>query len=114
MSAILEPLNALSAAGLSAVLNTLWPALAVAAVIWLSLRLMPRVNAATRHAVWWAVLTLVVLLPFVTVLRRPVPPEPPLVRTQQQIRPRVLSSSAVKPQLVRGADAPAPLPPSGP
>ena len=64
MSAILESLNAFSAAGLAAILNTLWLAFAVAAVIWISLRLMPRVNAATRHAVWWAVLALVVMLPW--------------------------------------------------
>ena len=63
MSTILEFLNALSAAGLMAVLNTLWQSLAVAAVMWFILRLMPRVNAATRHAVWWAVLALVVLMP---------------------------------------------------
>src|SRR5215472_5899737 len=98
MSAILEPLNALSAAGLSAVLNTLWQALAVAAVMWLVLRLMPRVNAATRHAVWWAVLALVVLMPLATLLPRrapvPTPVTAPVPRTEKQIRTRLLSASA--------------------
>ncbi|MGA2537619.1 MAG: hypothetical protein ABSF53_16495, partial [Terracidiphilus sp.] len=70
MSTILEFLNALSAAGLMAVINTLWQAIVVAAVMWLILRLMPRVNAATRHAVWWAVLALVVLMPLTTLLPR--------------------------------------------
>src|SRR5215467_5706131 len=98
MSAILESLNAFSAAGLSAVLNTLWLALAVAAVIWLALRLMPRVNAATRHAVWWAVLALVVLMPLATLLPRPVSSEPSLARTEKAIRTRAqASSSAGKP-----------------
>jgi hypothetical protein len=81
MSAILESLNAFSAAGLTAVLNTLWLALAVAAVMWFALRLMPRVNAATRHAVWWALLALVVLMPLATLLPRPVPPVPSPART---------------------------------
>jgi len=107
MSAILESLNAFSAVGLTAVLNTLWLALAVAAVIWLALRLMPRVNAATRHAVWWAVLALVVLMPLATILPRPAPPEPSPARTEKQILTRALPSSPVRPLLVRGADAPA-------
>ena len=93
MSTILEFLNALSAAGLMAVLNTLWQALAVAAVMWLALRLMPRVNAATRHAVWWAVLALVVLMPLVTLLPRRAPVPAPAVRTEKQIRTRALSAS---------------------
>lgn len=108
MSAILESLNAFSTAGLTAVLNTLWVALAVAAVIWLALRLMPRVNAATRHAVWWTVLALVVLMPLATLLPRPVPSVPSPERTEKRIRTRALSSSAVKALLVTGADTPAP------
>jgi beta-lactamase regulating signal transducer with metallopeptidase domain len=108
MSAILESLNALSAAGLAAVLNTLWLALAVAAVIWLALRLMPRVNGATRHAVWWAVLALVVLMPLAT-LPRPAPSVPSPARTEKQIRTRAQSSSSVvKPLVATDADAPAP------
>ena len=114
MNAILESLNAFSAAGLAAVLNTLWLALAVAAVIWFSLRLMPRINASTRHAVWWAVLVLVVLMPFGKLLLRPAPTVPSAARTQEQIPTRVLSSSAVKPLLVAGANAPAPSHTSGP
>jgi beta-lactamase regulating signal transducer with metallopeptidase domain len=110
MSAILEVLNALSAAGLTALLNTLWLALAVAAVMWFVLRMMPRVNAATRHTVWWAVLALVVLMPLATVLPRPAPPVPSPVRTGMQIPTRALSSSAVQPMRVTGArDLPPPL-----
>ena len=108
MIAMLESLNAFSAAGLTAVLNTLWLALAVAAVMWLALRLMPRVNAATRHAVWWAALALVVLLPVVTLLPRSGPPVPSRERAEKQIRTHVLSTSAVQPHLNTGADAPAP------
>ncbi len=94
MNATLEFLNALSAAGLMAVLNTLWQALAVAAVMWFVLRLMPRVNAATRHAVWWAVLALVVLMPFTILLPRRAPAPSAAVRTETQIRTRALPSAA--------------------
>ncbi len=96
MSPILESLNAFSAAGLTAVLNTLWLALAVAAVMWFALRLMPRINAATRHAVWWAVLALVVIMPLATLLPRSAPPALSSARTEKQIRTRALSSSAMK------------------
>ena len=108
MSTIPEFLNALSAAGLMAVINTLWQAMAVAAVMWFILRLMPRVNAATRHAVWWAVLALVVLMPLITLLFRRAPQPAPAARTEQLIRTRPLSSSAAKPRAVSGAYAPDP------
>jgi hypothetical protein len=94
MSSILASLNALSSAGLTAVLNTLWLALSVTAVIWLALRLMPRVNAATRHAVWWAVLALVVAMPLAIVLPRPAPPVPSPARTETQVQTGGQSSSA--------------------
>lgn len=107
MNATLEFLNALSAAGLMAVLNTLWQALAVAAVMWFVLRLMPRVNAATRHAVWWAVLALVVLMPIALLLPRRAPVSSAAVRTEMQIRTRALPSAA-RPLAVGSANAPAP------
>ena len=105
MSATLEFLNALSAAGLMAVLNTLWQAIAVAAVMWFILRLMPRVNAATRHAVWWAVLALVVLMPLTILLPQRAPVPSAAVRTEMQIRTRALPSSATKHLAVSGAYA---------
>ena len=107
MSAILAFLNSLSAAGLTAFLNTLWLALAVATVMWLVLRLMPRVNAATRHAVWWAVLGLVALMPLASLLPRPSSPASSAAPMEKQIRMHPLPSSAVKPHLVAGSDRPA-------
>jgi uncharacterized protein (TIGR03435 family) len=50
------------------VLNSLWQAAAIAAVMWVVLRSMPRVNAATRYVIWWAVLLVVLLLPLATVM----------------------------------------------
>src|SRR5690349_7260900 len=53
---------------IAAVLNSLWQAFAIAALVWLVLKFGPRVNAATRHAVWWVVLALVILLPAASIL----------------------------------------------
>src|SRR5580693_5628040 len=48
---------------LLAVLNSLWQAAAVAGLVWLALRFVSGINAATRYAIWWAVLAVVVALP---------------------------------------------------
>ena len=51
----------------AALLNSLWQSAAIALLVWAALRFLPRlnvqINAATRCAVWWAVLAAVVLLP---------------------------------------------------
>ncbi len=51
----------------AALLNSLWQSAAIALLVWALLRFLPRlkvkINAATRCAVWWAVLAAVVLLP---------------------------------------------------
>lgn len=47
---------------LIALLNSLWQAALVAGVVWLALRFL-RVNAATRYAIWWAVLAVTLALP---------------------------------------------------
>jgi beta-lactamase regulating signal transducer with metallopeptidase domain len=54
---------------LESLLNTFWLTAAVALVVWAGLRWMPRVNAATRGAVWWSVLAFVLLLPVVRIVR---------------------------------------------
>ena len=114
MSAILASLNAFSAVGLIAVLNTLWLAFGVAGVVWLSLRLMPRVNAATRHAVWWAVLALVVVLPLAALLPRSARPAPAPAQTDRIVQTRALFPSAVRVHPIARAQAPALLPTSAP
>ncbi len=48
---------------LTAVVNSLWQAIAVAALVWLALRFAQRTNAATRYAIWWAALAVVLVLP---------------------------------------------------
>jgi uncharacterized protein (TIGR03435 family) len=46
-----------------AVVNSLWQAAVLAGIVWLVLRFMPRVNGATRFAIWWAVLGVVLAIP---------------------------------------------------
>jgi uncharacterized protein (TIGR03435 family) len=48
---------------LIAVLNSLWQAALLAALVWLALRFASRINAATRFAIWWTVLAIVIVLP---------------------------------------------------
>ncbi len=52
---------------LAAVLNTLWQAAIVAALMFIVLKLMAKINvpfnAATRYVIWWATLVVVLLLP---------------------------------------------------
>jgi beta-lactamase regulating signal transducer with metallopeptidase domain len=47
-----------------AVLNTLWQGPALAALVWAALRLAPGTGAATRFAIWWTTLLVVLALPF--------------------------------------------------
>ena len=56
---------------LAGTLNTLWIALALAAVVWAIGAFLPRTNAATRHLLWWLALAFVVILPFSGLQRRP-------------------------------------------
>lgn len=50
---------------LNAALTGLYQGLALAAVVWLLLKCLPRTNAATRHAIRWAALVVIAALPIV-------------------------------------------------
>ncbi len=57
---------------LTAIMNSLWQAAALAVLVWLALKWV-RVNAATRCVIWWAVLIVLIVLPAVprfTMLQR--------------------------------------------
>ena len=65
----------------NAFLNTLWQAVALAFLAWLGMRLsQPRLNAATRHIVWWVALAAIFFLSCIprivpsTRASRPTPP----------------------------------------
>jgi uncharacterized protein (TIGR03435 family) len=74
---------------LDAVINTIWQAVLITAIVWLVLRLTPRINAATRHAIWWATLAVVLLLPAAPALRS-------MLRTNRDI-PRISTAPKVPP-----------------
>ena len=50
---------------MSIALTWLWQGLALAGLTVLLLRLLPHLNAATRHAIWWAALVAVLCVPLV-------------------------------------------------
>jgi len=56
-------MNTVIVSAVIAVLNSLWQAAFLAALVWLALRLAPRMNAATRFAIWWATLVVALILP---------------------------------------------------
>ena len=64
MNPLLTSINLLAGSVLASELNSYWLAIAVAAAAWVALKFAPRMNAATRHAIWWVVLAIVLVLPF--------------------------------------------------
>ena len=48
---------------LAAIFNSLWQAAVIAGLVFLILKLFRRINAATRYAIWWAVLAVTLALP---------------------------------------------------
>ena len=74
MNSMLKPLSEFSAVAVAAVLNSLWLAVVVALIVRFVLRFAPRVNAATRHVIWWSVLAVVALMPLAARLRTPASP----------------------------------------
>ncbi len=61
MSVAFGTLNQASGAVLAAAANSLWQVSAAVLVAWLGTRYAPRMNAATRHLIWWVVLAAIVV-----------------------------------------------------
>ena len=57
----------------------LWQGIVLAAVTTASLRWATRLNAATRHVIYWVALTAVLLLPAVSWLTAMAPPAPAIL-----------------------------------
>ena len=69
---------------MSNLINSLWQGIAVTALIWLLLKLLPRLSSATRYGIWWITLLAVALLPLRTFVDR---------QTSDTPRPEALSKS---------------------
>ena len=107
MTATFEFMHHASGAALTAILNSGWLALAAAAAMWIVLRLTPRMNAATRHVAWWAVLAIVVIGTCIPVAFR-VAIVPAML---PQERPNFVSAASPPASAVR-AEAPAAVAPT--
>ncbi|HEV2689502.1 MAG TPA: M56 family metallopeptidase [Bryobacteraceae bacterium] len=81
--------------GLAALINGAILSVLVTAAVWFALRLTPRrlLNAATRHAVWWLTLAVVVTLPAVYVPLPHAPRSRPASRVEAEPGPVRVSRS---------------------
>ena len=56
---------------LNALMNGWWQAIVLTAIVWIILRDLPRVSAATRLAIWQVTLAVVLLLPAIQLIPMP-------------------------------------------
>src|SRR5215510_7301643 len=70
MSSMIENFDSLARLLLEALLNTLWQGTLIAVLVWLLLRLVKRVSATTRHAVWLVTLLTIGTLPMLAVVAK--------------------------------------------
>jgi len=67
---MIENFDSLARLLLEALLNTLWQGTLIAVLVWLLLRLVKRVSATTRHAVWLVTLLTIGTLPLLAVVAK--------------------------------------------
>lgn len=84
----------------SLVLNSLWQAAAVAALVWFVLRLLPRINAATCYVAWWAALAVVLMLPLAPAMLPRSPTAPVALRSAHAAPPNPLLPAIEAPAIV--------------
>src|SRR5215470_8894226 len=70
MGSMIENFDSLARLLLEALLNTLWQGTLIAVLVWLLLRLVKRVSATTRHAVWLVTLLTIGTLPLLAVVSK--------------------------------------------
>src|SRR5262245_49298438 len=76
MSSMIENFDSLARLLLEALLNTLWQGMLIAVLVWLLLRLVNRLSATTRHAVWLLTLLTIGTLPLLAVIANRNEPAP--------------------------------------
>ncbi|HVA27864.1 MAG TPA: hypothetical protein VNF68_06770, partial [Candidatus Baltobacteraceae bacterium] len=64
MTGLMQPALAIS----GALFDSLWEGALIVGAVWLGLRAIPKLGAATRYAIWLCTLAALVLIPVVTVL----------------------------------------------
>jgi beta-lactamase regulating signal transducer with metallopeptidase domain len=68
MNSVLETLDPLARLLVQALLNSVWQGVLIAALVWLLLRMIGRVSATTRHALWLVSLLTIGFLPLLGLL----------------------------------------------
>jgi len=99
--------TALAIAG--ALFNGLWEGALIVGTLWLGLRCVPKLGAATRYAIWLCALGALVLIPILTVGLATQPPQPALDSTVTA-KQSVVSAAPVAPPRIN-APLVAPNPP---
>ena len=85
---------------LDLLINTLWQAALIALAVWTVFRFRPRINAATRHAIWWCTLAVILILPFTRQIASVVQPSRPPGTTFRRVQDTVKTTSAAAPEVV--------------
>src|SRR5262245_20882416 len=91
MSSMIENFDSLARLLLEALLNTLWQGMLIAVLVWLLLRLVNRLSATTRHAVWLLTLLTIGALPLFAVIAKRNDPatHPATIVRHEQSKPAV-------------------------
>ncbi|HEX2489683.1 MAG TPA: M56 family metallopeptidase, partial [Blastocatellia bacterium] len=106
MSSMIENFDSLARLLLEALLNTLWQGTLIAVMVWLLLRLVKRVSATTRHAVWLVTLLTIGALPILAVVAKRNYPDPgPAMPVKRASAPAVRPSTPTRgPEAQRPTD----------
>jgi beta-lactamase regulating signal transducer with metallopeptidase domain len=80
------------------VLNALWQDALLVVAVWLVLHAWPRINAATRYAVWIVTLLAALVVPIVTTLALFTPSTPPAATATERVSPASPARAVVVPQ----------------
>src|SRR5262245_56744069 len=65
MGTIFDSFDQLARLTLEALLNSIWQGMLITVLVWVLLRMMGRVSATTRHAIWMISLLTIGALPFI-------------------------------------------------
>jgi beta-lactamase regulating signal transducer with metallopeptidase domain/HEAT repeat protein len=110
MSSTIENFDSLARLLLEARLNTLWQGMLIAVLVWLLLRLVNRLSATTRHAVWLLTLLTIGALPLFAIIANRNDPaaHPATIVRHEQSKPAVrVAAPAFANQ--PGAERPSPV-----